>query len=186
MITAGIPTIFVDAQAIGYTGAELQDAINNDPKALAMFESIRGQGALRMGLVESLADAENRQHTPKIAFVSKPSEYVSASGKRVAVEDVDILVRAMSMGKLHHAMPGTVAVAIGAASAIPNTIVSAAAGDKSCTSVRFGHPSGTLQVGAEAAQKNGKWVVEKAIMSRSARVLMEGQIRVPGDFYKEG
>jgi probable AcnD-accessory protein PrpF len=180
MITAGIPTIFVDAGAVGYTGTELQDAINNDPEALAMFESIRSHGALRMGLVETLAEAENRQHTPKIAFVAGPSDYVAASGKRIAADDVDLLVRGLSMGKLHHAMPGTVAVAIGAATAIPGTVVNAAAGGGNQTSVRFGHPSGTLRVGAEATEINGEWVVRKAIMSRSARVLMEGWIRVPG------
>lgn len=180
MITAGIPTIFVDAEAIGYTGKELQDAINNDPEALAMFESIRSHGALRMGLVETLAEAENRQHTPKIAFVAGPSDYVAASGKRITADDVDLLVRGLSMGKLHHAISGTVAVAIGAATAIPGTVVNAAAGGGNQTSVRFGHPSGTLRVGAEAKELNGEWVVRKAIMSRSARVLMEGWIRVPG------
>ncbi|EDM47907.1 2-methylaconitate cis-trans isomerase PrpF [Marinobacter algicola] len=180
MITAGIPTIFVEADAVGYTGTELQDAINNDPQALAMFESIRGHGALQMGLVETLAEAENRQHTPKIAFVAGPSDYVAASGKRITIDDVDLLVRGLSMGKLHHAMPGTVAVAIGAAHAIPGTIVNTAAGGGNQTSVRFGHPSGTLRVGAEARESNGEWVVEKAIMSRSARVLMEGWVRVPG------
>ena len=180
MITAGIPTIFVDAGAVGYTGTELQDAINNDPEALAMFESIRSHGALRMGLVETLAEAENRQHTPKIAFVAGPSDYVAASGKRIAADDVDLLVRGLSMGKLHHAMPGTVAVAIGAATAIPGTVVNAAAGGGNQTSVRFGHPSGTLRVGAEATEINGEWVVRKVMMSRSARVLMEGWIRVPG------
>lgn len=182
MINAGIPTIFVNAEDIGYTGTELQDAINNDPRALAMFESIRGHGAVRMGLIESVADAANRQHTPKIAFVAKPSEYTAASGKQVSVDDVDILVRGLSMGKLHHAMPGTVAVAIGTAAAIQGTVVNVAAGGGNRTSVHFGHPSGTLRVGAEAFETNGDWVVEKVIMSRSARVLMEGWVRVPGDY----
>jgi len=183
LINAGIPTIFVNAEDIGYTGTELQDAINNDPRALAMFESIRSHGAVRMGLVESVADAENRQHTPKIAYVAKPSDYMAASGKQVCADNVDILVRGLSMGKLHHAMPGTVAVAIGAAAAIPGTLVNLATGGGNRTSVHFGHPSGTLRVGAEASEINGYWVVEKAIMSRSARVLMEGWVRVPRDSY---
>ena len=183
MINAGIPTIFVNAQDIGYTGTELQDAINGDPKALAMFETIRAYGALRMGLIQDLDEAAKRQHTPKIAFVAKPAEYVSSSGKRVTAGDADLLVRALSMGKLHHAMMGTAAVAIGAAAAIPGTLVNLAAGGGARSAVRFGHPSGTLRVGAEASQVNGEWTVTKAIMSRSARVLMEGWVRVPGDAF---
>jgi len=183
MINAGIPTVFVEAEAIGYTGTELQDAINGDAKALAMFETMRAYGALRMGLIKDVADAGQRQHTPKIAFVAKPKDYISSSGKSVKADDVDLLVRALSMGKLHHAMMGTAAVAIGTAAAIPGTLVNLAAGGKERNQVRFGHPSGTLRVGAEATRNNGEWTVTKAIMSRSARVLMEGWVRVPGDAF---
>ena len=179
MINAGIPTIFVHAEAIGYSGTELQDAINNDETALAMFETIRAYGAQRMGLIKEIGEAATRQHTPKVAFVAGPKDYVSSSGKPVAAGDVDLLVRAMSMGKLHHAMMGTAAVAIGTAAAIPGTVVNLAAGGQAREAVRFGHPSGTLRVGAQATQENGEWVVTKAIMSRSARVLMEGWVRVP-------
>jgi hypothetical protein len=183
MINAGIPTIFVNAAAIGYTGTELQDAINGDAQALAMFEAIRAHGAARMGLIRSIDEAARRQHTPKVAYVARPADYVSSSGKPVAARDVDVLVRAMSMGKLHHAMMGTAAVAIGTAAAIPGTLVNLAAGGGARNAVRFGHPSGTLRVGAEASQVNGEWIVTKAIMSRSARVLMEGSVRVPGDAF---
>jgi probable AcnD-accessory protein PrpF len=183
MINAGIPTIFVDADAIGYTGAELQDAINSDPEALARFEKIRAYGAVRMGLIKDVSEAAKRQHTPKVAFVAPPAAYVSSSGKAVAAGDVDLLVRAMSMGKLHHAMMGTAAVAIGTAAAIPGTVVNTAAGGSEREAVRFGHPSGTLRVGAQAGQVDGVWKVNKAIMSRSARVLMEGWVRVPGDAF---
>jgi len=180
LIDAGIPTIFIDAEALGYKGTELQDAINSDPKALAMFETVRAYGALRMGLIKHLDEAVKRQHTPKVAFVAPPADYVASSGKTVAAGDIDLLVRALSMGKLHHAMMGTAAVAIGTAAAIPGTLVNLAAGGVERTAVRFGHPSGTLRVGAEARQEDGQWVVTKAIMSRSARVLMEGWVRVPG------
>ena len=183
MINAGIPTIFVNAEAIGYTGTELQDAINSDVKALAKFETIRAYGAVRMGLIKHIDEAAHRQHTPKVAFVAKPAAYVSSSGKQVNAADIDLLVRAMSMGKLHHAMMGTAAVAIGTAAAIPGTLVNLAAGGGAREAVRFGHPSGTLRVGAEATQVNGEWTVTKAIMSRSARVLMEGWVRVPGDAF---
>ncbi|KIG10125.1 2-methylaconitate cis-trans isomerase PrpF [Caballeronia concitans] len=179
MINAGIPTIFVNADAIGYTGTELQDAINGDDAALRRFETIRAYGALRMGLIASLDDIAKRQHTPKVAFVAPPAAYVASSGKRIGAEDVDVLVRAMSMGKLHHAMMGTAAVAIGTAAAIPGTLVNLAAGGGKLREVRFGHPSGTLRVGAEAVEADGEWKVTKAIMSRSARVLMEGKVRVP-------
>ncbi|CAN7578706.1 2-methylaconitate cis-trans isomerase PrpF [Trinickia sp. LjRoot230] len=179
MINAGIPTIFVDAAAIGYTGAELQDAINSDAKALAKFETIRAYGALRMGLIKNVDEIAKRQHTPKIAFVAKPADYLTSSGKRVAAHDIDLLVRAMSMGKLHHAMMGTAAVAIAAAAAVPGTLVNLAAGGGERDAVRFGHPSGTLRVGAQAKRQNDEWVVTKAVMSRSARVLMEGWVRVP-------
>jgi probable AcnD-accessory protein PrpF len=183
MINAGIPTIFVNAAAIGYTGSELQDVINGDAKALALFETIRACGAVRMGLIKHVDEAAGRQHTPKVAFVAPPADYVSSSGKAVATADIDLLVRALSMGKLHHAMMGTAAVAIGTAAAIPGTLVNLAAGGGARTAVRFGHPSGTLRVGAEASRVSGEWVVKKAIMSRSARVLMEGWVRVPGDAF---
>lgn len=183
MINAGIPTIFINAEDIGYKGTELQGAINGDPKALLMFETIRAYGALRMGLISNIDEAAKRQHTPKVAFVAKPADYVASSGKAIAAGDVDLLVRALSMGKLHHAMMGTAAVAIGTAAAISGTLVNLAAGGIERNAVRFGHPSGTLRVGAEASQVNGEWTVNKAIMSRSARVLMEGFVRVPGDSF---
>jgi probable AcnD-accessory protein PrpF len=179
MINAGIPTIFLNADAIGYTGTELQDAINGDPEALAKFETIRAHGAVRMGLIKHIDEIASRQHTPKIAFVAKPAGYVASSGKDIAASDVDLLVRALSMGKLHHAMMGTAAVAIGTAAAITGTLVNLAAGGGERDAVRFGHPSGTLRVGAEAARVDGEWTVTKAIMSRSARVLMEGSVFVP-------
>ena len=179
MINAGIPTVFVNAKDIGYTGTELQDAINGDAKALAMFETIRAHGAMRMGLIKSLDEAATRQHTPKVAFVAPPASYTASSGKSVQATDIDLCVRALSMGKLHHAMMGTAAVAIGTAAAIPGTLVNLAAGGGTRPAVRFGHPSGTLRVGAEATQENGEWVVKKAVMSRSARVLMEGNVRIP-------
>tara|TARA_B110000503_G_scaffold141382_1_gene234734 strand:+ start:2897 stop:4042 length:1146 start_codon:yes stop_codon:yes gene_type:complete len=183
MINAGIPTIFINACDIGYTGSELQDDINNDDKALAMFETIRAYGAVRMGLIETIDQAAGRQHTPKVAFVAAPQAYVSSSGKAVTATDIDLRVRALSMGKLHHAMMGTAAVAIGTAAAIPGTLVNLAAGGGERDAVRFGHPSGTLRVGAEASLVEGDWVVVKASMSRSARVLMEGWVRVPGDSF---
>lgn len=183
LINAGIPTVFVNAADIGYTGTELQDDINGDPKALAMFETIRAHGALRMGLIKSLDVAATRQHTPKVAFVAAPAGYTASSGKQVGATDIDLLVRAMSMGKLHHAMMGTAAVAIGTAAAIPGTLVNLAAGGGERESVRFGHPSGTLRVGAQATQEGGEWKVTKAIMSRSARVLMEGWLRVPANTF---
>ena len=183
MITAGIPTVFVNAEDIGYTGTELREDINADPAALAKFEAIRVAGALRMGLIKDPAEALTRQHTPKVAFVSTPKDYVASSGKQIKTDDVDLLVRALSMGKLHHAMMGTAAVAIGTAAAIPGTLVNLAAGGGDRQAVRFGHPSGVLRVGAEAKQVNGEWTVTKAMMSRSARILMEGFVRIPADTF---
>ncbi|WP_374527993.1 2-methylaconitate cis-trans isomerase PrpF [Acinetobacter sp.] len=183
-INAGIPTIFLNAEDIGYSGTELQEAINGDAEALKRFETIRAYGAKQMGLIQDIAEAATRQHTPKIAFVSKPKAYVSSSGKAITELDTDLLVRALSMGKLHHAMMGTAAVAIGTAAAIPGTLVNLAAGGGEREAVRFGHPSGTLRVGAQAILENGQWQVKKAIMSRSARVLMEGWVRVPEDCLK--
>ncbi|EGR0300675.1 2-methylaconitate cis-trans isomerase PrpF [Vibrio parahaemolyticus] len=183
-INAGIPTIFIDAESIGYQGTELQDQINNDDAALAMFESIRAHGALKMGLISELEEAQTRQHTPKVAFVSKPKSYQSSSGKAVNESEIDVLVRALSMGKLHHAMMGTAAVAIASAACVPGTLVNLAAGGGEKESVTFGHPSGTLKVGAQAKQTEQGWVVQKAIMSRSARILMEGFVRVPSDVFE--
>lgn len=179
MITAGISTIFINAEDINYTGTESQDDINNDVKALAMFETIRAHGAVRMGLIKHIDEAANRQHTPKVAFVSTPKSYISSSGKNIEASNIDLLVRALSMGKLHHAMMGTAAVAIGTAAAIPGTLVNLATGGSEKKSVSFGHPSGTLKVGAETEQTNNQWTVKKVMMSRSARVLMEGNVRIP-------
>tara|TARA_Y100000782_G_scaffold115282_1_gene156593 strand:- start:3364 stop:4509 length:1146 start_codon:yes stop_codon:yes gene_type:complete len=183
MMTAGIPTVFVNAADIGYQGTELRDDINNDTVALQKLEAIRVAGALRMGLIRAPEEALQRQHTPKIAFVAAPADYLAASGGTVSAEDIDLLVRAVSMGKLHHAMMGTAAVAIAAAAAIPGTLVNLAAGGRARESVCFGHPSGTLRVGAEVAEENGEWRVKRAIMSRSARILMDGWVRVPADTF---
>jgi hypothetical protein len=183
MINAGIPTIFLNAQQIGYTGSELQDDINNDNNALAVFENIRAHGAIQMGLITDIEEAELRQHTPKVAFVAEPFDYQSSSGKRISGQEIDLQVRALSMGKLHHAMMGTAAVAIGAAAAIPGTLVNLAAGGGKLDSVSFGHPSGTLKVGAHASLVDDEWTISKASMSRSARTLMEGWVRIPGDSF---
>ncbi len=183
LICAGIPTVFVNAEDIGYEGTELREQINTDPEALARFEAIRVAGALRMGLIKRPEEAATRQHTPKIAFVAPAKDYRTASGKEIIAGEIDLLVRALSMGKLHHAMMGTCAVAIGTAAAIPGTLVNLAAGGGEREAVRFGHPSGTLRVGAQAEQVAGQWTVTKAVMSRSARILMEGWVRVPGDAF---
>jgi probable AcnD-accessory protein PrpF len=184
LINAGIPTIFIEAQALGYSGAELQDDINNSEEALHRLELIRAYGALKMGLINDISEAKSRQHTPKVAFVSKPKHYLSSSGKPVEAENVDLLVRAMSMGKLHHAMMGTAAVAIASAAAVPGTLVNLAAGGGQRNVITFGHPSGTLKVGAKARNTKQGWTVEQATMSRSARILMEGAVSVPFDTIK--
>lgn len=181
MINAGIPTVFVNAADLGYTGSELQEAINGDAQALERFEAIRAHAALRMGLISELGEAANRQHTPKVAFVAPPASYTASSGKAVEADAIDLRVRALSMGKLHHAMMGTAAVAIASAAAIEGTLVNLAAGGGKRHAVTFGHPSGTLRVGAEASLVDGRWVIDEAVMSRSARVLMEGWVRVPSD-----
>lgn len=183
LINAGIPTIFLNANEVGYTGTELQSDINENPVALARFEAIRAYGAVKMGLIDNVKAASTRQHTPKIAFVAPPASYTASSGKTIHADEIDLLVRALSMGKLHHAMMGTTAVAIGTAAAIPGTLVHLAAGGVMRDAVRFGHPSGTLRVGAQAQHHNGHWSVTKALMSRSARILMEGWVRIPSDCF---
>jgi len=183
MISSGIPTIFLRAADIGYTGTELQDAINGDDAALERFETIRAYGAVKMGLISDISEAAARQHTPKVAFVAPPAAYNSSSGKAIGEGDIDLNVRALSMGKLHHAMMGTAAVAIGTAAAIPGTLVNEAAGGGERDTVTFGHPSGTLKVGATASEVDGRWIVEKVSMGRSARILMEGFVRIPGDAF---
>lgn len=180
MINSGIPTIFVNAADIGFTGTELQPAINGDKAILDRMEAIRVAGALRMGLIKTPEEAVTRQHSPKVAFVAPAQDYTSSAGKTVKAGDVDLLVRAMSMGKLHHAMMGTASVAIATAAAVPGTLVNLAAGGGQREAVRFGHPSGTLRVGAAVKRVDGEWTVAKAVMSRSARILMEGWVRVPG------
>jgi len=181
MINAGIPTIFLQAEDLGYDGTELQDAINGDPAALERFETIRAHGAVRMGLIADVSEAVTRQHTPKVAICASARDYTASSGKTVKAADIDLNVRALSMGKLHHAMMGTAAVAIASAASIPGTLVNRVAGGGPRDSVTFGHPSGTLKVGAAASERSGDWCIDTVVMSRSARVLMEGWVRVPGD-----
>jgi hypothetical protein len=159
----------------------LQTDINNDPQALQRLETIRAYGAVKMGLISHVADASTRQHIPKLAFVSPAQDYISSSGKQIAAKDIDLNVRALSMGKLHHAMMGTAAVAIGTAAAVPGTLVNIATQKETANNITFGHPSGTLKVGAQVVEEKGCWTVEKVIMSRSARILMEGFVRVPQD-----
>ncbi|MDO5666617.1 MAG: 2-methylaconitate cis-trans isomerase PrpF [Alcaligenaceae bacterium] len=183
MISAGIPTVFLNAAELDYRGTELQGDINSSPEALERFETIRAYGAKAMGLIEDIQEAKDRQHTPKIAFVAPPQDYTTSSGKAIKADEIDLHVRALSMGQLHHAMMGTAAVAIAAAGAVPGTLVNQAAGGTERESVVFGHPSGTLRVGAEAVQENGQWQVKKAIMSRSARIIMSGWVHVPGDCF---
>ncbi len=178
MINAGVPVVFVEASALGLDGTELQSAINENAALLAKLEAIRAAGAVRMGLIHDVSEAARRPLTPKVAFVAPPKDYVSSSGKHVHAADIALLARAISMGKLHHAMMGTASVAIATAAAVPGTVVNAAAGGGTRDVVRFGHPSGTLRVGAEVKQMNGQWVATKAVMSRSARVLMSGQVHV--------
>ena len=182
LINAGIPVVFVRADSVGCSGAELQDDINNNPDALAMFEAIRAAGAVRMGLIRRVEEAAARQHTPKVAFVAAPAAYTASSGRRVAAGDIDLLARALSMGRLHHAMMGTAAVATGTAAAIPGTLVNLAAGGGERDAVVFGHPSGVLRVGAEVVRNDTGWSVARVTMSRSARVLMEGWVRAPGEY----
>lgn len=184
MINAGIPTLFLNAEDLSYTGTELQDAINTNQTALGMFETLRAYGALKMGLIKNIGEAAKRQHTPKIAFVARPQSYIASSGKTIHEGDIDLNVRAMSMGKLHHAMMGTAAVAIAAAAAIPGTLVNTAAGGGKRDSVVFGHPSGSLKVGSQVIQHNDTWQINKISMSRSARVLMEGRVCVPENYYE--
>ena len=184
MINAGNPTIFVDAGPLGFKGTELQAEVNGDRARLALAEQVRARGALAMGLVKSLAGAAERQATPKLAYVAKPAGYTASDGRTVEASSIDLLARIFSMGVLHHAMTGTGAVAIAAAAAIPGTVVSRlapidATGGKDGR-VRFGHPSGVLAVGAEAVEEaQGQWKVTKVSLSRTARRLMEGWVRVP-------
>ena len=183
MINAGIPTIFLNAKDLGFTGTESQSDINSDIATLSKLEKIRAYGAVKMGLIEDIKDAQNRQHTPKIAWVAPPADYTASSGKAVKASEIDLLARAMSMGQLHHAMMGTASVAIGTAATIQGTLVNQAAGGKALTEVRFGHPSGTLLVGGESLQVDGKWQAKKVSMSRSARRLMVGEVFVPSDAF---
>jgi len=180
-ISAGIPTMFLNAADIGYTATELQKDINGDADKLAWFETVRAHGAVKMGLIKDVSEAADRQHTPKIAFVAPPAGYTTSSGKALKTEDIDLCVRALSMGKLHHAMMGTASVAIATAAAIPGTLVNLAAGGGERSSVTFGHASGTLKVGAEAKLVDGEWQATKAVMSRSARRIMQGEVLVPAD-----
>jgi len=179
-ITAGNPTIFIDAAKLGLKGTELQGDVNGDKKLLDLAEQVRSRGAVAMGLAQTPEEATTkRPHTPKLSFVAKPAGYTASDGKTVSPQSIDLLARIFSMGVLHHAMTGTGAVALAAAAAIPGTVVSRVAPPSADGRVRFGHPSGVLAVGAEAAQEGGEWTIKKVVLSRSARRLMEGWVRVP-------
>ena len=182
LINAGNPTVFVDAQAIGLTGLEMQHEVNANPALLDRLEALRAQAAVVMGLARSAGEAtRDRPATPKLCFVAPPADYRAADGRRVSAADIDLLARILSMGRLHHAMTGTGGVAIAAAASIPGTLVQrllpAAPPDGR---VRFGHPSGSLSVAARASRSDdGRWRIDKVSMTRSARRLMQGSVFVP-------
>jgi probable AcnD-accessory protein PrpF len=181
LINAGNPTVFVDAASLGLKGTELQGDVNGDKALLARAEAVRALGTVMMGDARTPEEATaKRPHTPKLAFVARPAGYTASDGRAVAAGSIDFLARIFSMGVLHHAMTGTGAVAIAAAAAIPGTIVHRVAPAGADGRVRFGHPSGTLRVGAEVRRHGEHWQVGKVMMSRSARRLMEGWVRVPG------
>jgi probable AcnD-accessory protein PrpF len=179
MIIAGNPTVFVDSAQIGLRGDEMQTGVNKDFSLLAKLEAVRAHAAVRMGLAETVEEATVRRlHTPKLCFVSLPLEYRASSGKIVEPGMIDLNARIVSMGKLHHAMTGTGAIALGVAAAIPGTVIHRLLG-MTMNRVRFGHPSGVMMVGAAVEHRDGTWVLMKAVMSRSARRLMEGNVFVP-------
>lgn len=182
-ISAGIPTIFMKAEDLGFSGTELQGDINSNDELLAKLEKIRATGGVAMGLFKDESEAQASQHIPKIAWVAPAQSYTSSSGKEVNANDINLVVRAMSMGQLHHAMMGTAAVAIAAASTTQGTLVNEAAGGGELSEVRFGHPSGTLLVGGKTEQVDGRWQAKKVSMSRSARRIMVGEVFVPADAF---
>ncbi|HLG88257.1 MAG TPA: 2-methylaconitate cis-trans isomerase PrpF [Alphaproteobacteria bacterium] len=180
LINAGNPTIFIEAATLGLTGTELQGDVNGNVALLERAEIIRAHGAVAMGLAATTAEATTtRPATPKLAFVARPRDYLSSDGQSIDAGSIDVLARIFSMGALHHAMTGTGAVAIAVAAAIPGTLVHRIAPAGPDGRIRFGHPSGILNAGAEARLENGRWIVTKALMSRTARRLMEGWVLVP-------
>lgn len=177
LINAGNPSIFVTAQDLGLRGDETQAEVNADMELLNRLEAIRAHGAVAMGLAASIDDAtRNRPHTPKLAFLAPPKEFIAAGGKQIPANEIDVLARIMSMGKLHHAMTGTGAVAIAAAAAIPGTVVAKMVRPGTHGQTRIGHASGVLAVGAEAQETENGWYVSKVVTSRSARRLMVGEV----------
>lgn len=180
LLNAGNPTVFAYAESFGLSGTETQAQVNGDAALLERLEAVRATGAVAMGLARTAAQATvERPHTPKLCLIAPPQTYQVAGGKQVPAEAIDVIARMISMGKLHHAIPGTGAVAVAVAAALPGTLVNRLTGDLGGRQVRMGHTAGTVVVGAQAREIDGSWQVEKASMSRSARRLMEGWVRVP-------
>lgn len=145
LLNAGNPTIFIDADKVGLKGTETQDQVNSDAELLARLETIRAHCTVAMGLAETAEEATRlRPHTPKLCMVAKPKAYQAAGGKQVEPGDIDVIARILSMGKLHHAITGTGAVAVAVAAALDGTLVNRIVGDIGDRQVRMGHTAGSI------------------------------------------
>lgn len=171
LIDACLPMVLVRAADLGLSGTELPTDIDARTAVMARLETLRREGARRMGLCDDVAGAPSAG--PKIGMVAAPADAPVLDGTTLAAGDTDLLVRVISMEQAHKAVPGTGAMCIAAAATLPDSLVTEVIGHTiSGTPVRLGTPSGAV---ASAAVANGDELQECSLL-RSARVLMRGQV----------
>ncbi|MGI6855137.1 2-methylaconitate cis-trans isomerase PrpF family protein [Mesorhizobium sp. 1B3] len=179
MIDAANPCVFVEAQSIGKLGIELPSTLDDDHACLAALESVRRSAAVAMGIAPNEDEAGRVPSIPKVAIVSKPTDYITISGRMIGREDHEISVRMISMGIPHRAVPLTGALCLAVAVRTPGTLPHRLAGTHD-GSIRAGHPSGTLEVDAEVTERDGQPHATHCAVYRTARRLFEGHVLVPG------
>ncbi|MCB6345150.1 2-methylaconitate cis-trans isomerase PrpF family protein [Enterocloster lavalensis] len=169
------PMVFIKASDLGIKGTELVE-LNQNKDVMEHIERIRGMAAVKCGFVENWEEARTKSTSaPKVSIVSAPQDYVDMDGNQVKAEDMDICVRAVSVGALHKAYPMTVAVGTGSAARIAGTIVSEiAVNDKGADVVRLGHSSGITDVDVKMDGEN----VLKGGVTRTARRIMDGYVYI--------
>lgn len=180
IVDAANPCAFVRSADVGLSGLEPPAELNSDSETLERLEHLRAEAAVAMGMASDAEEATKRLPAlPRIGVVTSPSTYVTSAGEIVGPGDVDIVVRMLSMGRAHHAVPATGGTALAVAARITGTVPNEIVGGSGRGCVRIGHPSGSISFEATVVREGASWAVPRVTVLRSARRLMEGNVLVP-------
>ena len=181
LVDAANAAVFVRARDVGLSGTELPEALEARPEVLARLDAIRCAASVRIGIAPDAEAARLIASVPFVAIVAPPADAPSLTGETIRAGEMDVLVRVISNGQPHRALPLTISLCTAVAARIEGTVVAealrSAAGDGA---LRLGMPSGVLTVGAEVAREDGEWVARAGSFYRTARRLFEGRVLVPG------